>query len=265
MLLFGTALGGEYAGNVEPDILIEPVSLEAVTGQRDAGRVLHGIIGGTAVVAGDFGNLDVQVLAVAGGREPQLAAPGNLGLVHPRAGIALLIGIVDPDAQESRRDGGPLDESRVGVGRCGQFPILGEQPELIAALRVGAGGDGHVLGQHIDPGVASHEPYAGNGSFRPQVQYEGGGDGWSCLGRPDGRACASSRIVEQAGIRAQVAVDHLLGRILAGRVRKPLGVGCYGDRTEFRRQRTDGEKERQKERCECRFHRISRTWRIMAA
>ena len=79
-LFFTVVARREDVSNVEPGILIEPVALEAVARQRDVRRVLDGEIGGAGVKAGDFRDLDVQVLPVARRRKSHLAAPGNLRL-----------------------------------------------------------------------------------------------------------------------------------------------------------------------------------------
>ncbi len=158
-LFFMAARRREDAGNVEPKILIEPIAFEAVTRKCDIRRILDVVIVRAGVIAGNFSDLDVQVLPVACRRESQLATPGELRLRHPRSGVTFLIRIIDIHLQVARCDRGPFHEGGIGVGRCGQLPIFCERLDLLPALRVGTGGNTHILRHHIDPGVACHETH----------------------------------------------------------------------------------------------------------
>ena len=232
--------------NIQPGILIKPVSFQTLARHCDVRRVLDGKIGRAGVKTGGFRNLRVQVPPIARRRQSHFAAPVKLRLRHPRPGITLLVRIVDAHRQVPSGAWRPFHKRGVRVGGGGQLLFLRQRPGWPTALGVGTSEDAHVLRQHIDPGVSRHETHPGNRPLRSEIQDEGRGHWRRRLGRADCRGLSRAGVVQQAGVGAQVAVDHLLRRVLARGIRVTLSIGPHGDRPELRgAQRAGEQKQRQ--------------------
>ena len=161
--------------NIQPGILIKPVSFQTLARHCDVRRVLDGKIGRAGVKTGGFRNLRVQVPPIARRRQSHFAAPVKLRLRHPRPGITLLVRIVDAHRQVPSGAWRPFHKRGVRVGGGGQLLFLRQRPGWPTALGVGTSEDAHVLRQHIDPGVSRHETHPGNRPLRSEIQDEGRG------------------------------------------------------------------------------------------
>ena len=225
--------GGEDLRDVKPGVLVDPVALQPFARERHAVRVRRRRVRRKCVERHHLRDLAVVPLAVAGDRIAVHPRPLPHHAVEPAVADRLAVRVVHLYLQIAGIRLRPRDVGRVGVDDGRQRDALRERHETRRPLPVGARPHAHVRRHRRRPAVARDKLQTRHLARRAEVEHERARHGRGGERRIGLRVLPVARVILEAGIRREVAVNHLVSGVSRA---VGLAGGRHRHRTELRGQ-----------------------------